>query len=259
MRVLYFGTYERAYPRNAQVISCLRRAGVEVAERHVPVWEGREHKWSAGASAALRLAAAEARLLARPREAFDALLVGYPGHLDLPAARRAARLAPGRLQPARLAVGHAGRRPRPLSGRRPGRPDAARDRPSFPAGRRPGGLRHRRERRAVPLPRRRKGGCVLRRRRGTRLRAGVGGRRPGSVRGEADPAARARDDPRRRTARTRPAVPDRRERSARPSARRPAGERGARALGRVREPAGRAVPPRPARSGSSVPRRRPRA
>src|SRR5262249_12013278 len=42
-RVLYFGTYERDYPRNAQVISCLRRAGVEVAERHVPVWEGREH------------------------------------------------------------------------------------------------------------------------------------------------------------------------------------------------------------------------
>ena len=94
MRVLYFGTYERAYPRNAQVISCLRRAGVEVAERHVPVWEGREHKWSAGASAALRLAGAEARLLARPREAFDALLVGYPGHLDLPAARRAAGSRP---------------------------------------------------------------------------------------------------------------------------------------------------------------------
>ena len=29
MRVLYFGTYERGYPRNAQVISCLRRAGVD--------------------------------------------------------------------------------------------------------------------------------------------------------------------------------------------------------------------------------------
>ena len=40
MRVLYFGTYERDYPRNAQVISCLRRAGVEVSERHVAVWEG---------------------------------------------------------------------------------------------------------------------------------------------------------------------------------------------------------------------------
>src|SRR5437764_1167947 len=29
MRALYFGTYDRDYPRNAQVISCLRAAGVE--------------------------------------------------------------------------------------------------------------------------------------------------------------------------------------------------------------------------------------
>lgn len=91
MRVLYFGTYERRYPRNAQVISCLRRAGVEVVERHVPVWEGREQKWRAGLSAALRLAAAQARLLRRPRVEADAVIVGYPGHLDLPAARRFAR------------------------------------------------------------------------------------------------------------------------------------------------------------------------
>jgi glycosyltransferase involved in cell wall biosynthesis len=94
MRVLYFGTYERAYPRNAQVIAALRRAGVEVAERHVPVWERQEHKWRAGPVAAVRLGAAELRLLARPQEAFDALLVGYPGHLDLPAARHAAGSRP---------------------------------------------------------------------------------------------------------------------------------------------------------------------
>jgi glycosyltransferase involved in cell wall biosynthesis len=94
MRVLYFGTYERAYPRNAQVIAALRRAGVEVAERHVPVWERQEHKWRAGPVAAARLGAAELRLLARPQEAFDALLVGYPGHLDLPAARHAAGSRP---------------------------------------------------------------------------------------------------------------------------------------------------------------------
>jgi len=94
LRVLYFGTYERAYPRNAQVISCLRRAGVEVEERHVPVWEGREHKWAAGPSAALRLVAAELRLLRRPSDDFDAVIVGYPGHLDLPAARLAARGKP---------------------------------------------------------------------------------------------------------------------------------------------------------------------
>jgi glycosyltransferase involved in cell wall biosynthesis len=91
MRVLYFGTYERDYPRNAQVISCLRRAGVEVAERHVPVWDGRRDSWRAGPGAALRLAAAELRLLRRLPGAYDAVIVGYPGHFDLPAARRAAR------------------------------------------------------------------------------------------------------------------------------------------------------------------------
>jgi glycosyltransferase involved in cell wall biosynthesis len=76
------------------VISCLRRAGVEVAERHVPVWEGQEHKWSAGLAAAARLAGAEARLIRRPSEPFDALVVGYPGQADLPAARHAARGRP---------------------------------------------------------------------------------------------------------------------------------------------------------------------
>jgi glycosyltransferase involved in cell wall biosynthesis len=58
------------------------------------VWEGREHKWAAGPAAALRLAVAEARLLLRPGPRGDAILVGYPGHLDLVAARRAARGAP---------------------------------------------------------------------------------------------------------------------------------------------------------------------
>jgi glycosyltransferase involved in cell wall biosynthesis len=94
MRVLYFGTYERDYPRNAQVISALRAAGVEVIERHVGVWEGNRQNWSAGPVAAARLAFAELRLLRRPREEFDAVLVGYPGHFDLPAARHAARGKP---------------------------------------------------------------------------------------------------------------------------------------------------------------------
>lgn len=72
------------------MISCLRGAGAEVVERHVTVWEGR-HNWSAGVRTAARLATAEARLLARrPAGRFDAVIVGYPGHLDLPAARRAA-------------------------------------------------------------------------------------------------------------------------------------------------------------------------
>ena len=94
MKVTYFGTYERAYPRNAQVISCLRTAGVEVTEEHVAVWDDLREGWSAGAGRALRLAAAEARLFNRRAEGADAILVGYPGHLDLAAARRAARDRP---------------------------------------------------------------------------------------------------------------------------------------------------------------------
>ena len=40
------------------------------------------------------MALAQARLLRRAPDRFDAVLVGYPGHLDLPAARRSARGAP---------------------------------------------------------------------------------------------------------------------------------------------------------------------
>jgi glycosyltransferase involved in cell wall biosynthesis len=76
------------------VISCLRGAGVEVVERHEPVWEGTPNAWRAGPTTALRLARAELRLLRRQPERYDAVIVGYPGHFDLPAARRAARGAP---------------------------------------------------------------------------------------------------------------------------------------------------------------------
>jgi glycosyltransferase involved in cell wall biosynthesis len=94
LNVCYFGTYERAYPRNAQVISCLRAAGVEVEEEHISVWDDLREGWSAGPGRALRLAAAEARLLVRRPRGFDVLVVGYPGHLDLPAAKRVARGRP---------------------------------------------------------------------------------------------------------------------------------------------------------------------
>jgi glycosyltransferase involved in cell wall biosynthesis len=94
LRVLYFGTYQRDYPRNAQVISALRTAGVEVVERHQPVWEGRRNNWSARTAAVLRLMLAEARLWWPQRDAFDVVLVGYPGHFDMPRARRVARARP---------------------------------------------------------------------------------------------------------------------------------------------------------------------
>ena len=94
MRVLYFGTYERDYPRNSQVISCLRQAGVEVEERHLPVWEGRRHKLSLGMRGLGRIALAEARLAVGSAGVADIVMVGYPGHADMPAARRVARGRP---------------------------------------------------------------------------------------------------------------------------------------------------------------------
>ena len=77
------------------MISCLRGAGVEVIERHADVWEQRRHNWSLGLTAALRIGLAETRLLfgGRP-DRFDAVIVGYPGHFDVPAARRIARGRP---------------------------------------------------------------------------------------------------------------------------------------------------------------------
>jgi glycosyltransferase involved in cell wall biosynthesis len=77
------------------VISCLRGAGVQVIERHTNVWEQRQHKWSLGLGAVARIALAEARLLLGSRRTpFDALIVGYPGHFDMAAARRIARGRP---------------------------------------------------------------------------------------------------------------------------------------------------------------------
>jgi glycosyltransferase involved in cell wall biosynthesis len=75
------------------VISCLRGAGVDVAEHHVSVWEGRRDNWAAGLASAVRVAFSELRLFRRPK-GFDVLIVGYPGHFDFPAARWAARGRP---------------------------------------------------------------------------------------------------------------------------------------------------------------------
>ncbi len=62
---------------------------------HAPVWEEERHHWNAGVAAAARLLAAEARLFTRnvPDDC-DCVIVGYPGHFDLTAARRAARGRP---------------------------------------------------------------------------------------------------------------------------------------------------------------------
>ncbi len=94
MRVLYYGTYERDYPRNAQVISCLRAAGVQVLEKHVPVWESTRHKFSPGVGTLARAVGAEARLVFESLPDADVLVVGYPGHLDMLSAKRIGRRLP---------------------------------------------------------------------------------------------------------------------------------------------------------------------
>lgn len=92
MKALYFGTYDRTSPRNTQVVSCLRRAGVTVVERHREVW-GR-HNWSVGPGQLARMARAEGALARRREDDADVVVVGYPGHFDMPAARRTARGRP---------------------------------------------------------------------------------------------------------------------------------------------------------------------
>jgi glycosyltransferase involved in cell wall biosynthesis len=87
MRVGYFGTWERGYPRNEQVISSLRRAGVDVREIHAEVWTT-EQKFAIGPRALPRLARAEMRLRRSNVNGSDVLLVGYPGQLDMWAAKR---------------------------------------------------------------------------------------------------------------------------------------------------------------------------
>ena len=92
MKALYLGTYDRASPRNTQVVSCLRGAGVEVVERHRQVW-GR-HNWSPRPGSLVRLARAEVALSRVDPGDADVLVVGYPGHTDMAIARRVAHGRP---------------------------------------------------------------------------------------------------------------------------------------------------------------------
>jgi glycosyltransferase involved in cell wall biosynthesis/2-polyprenyl-3-methyl-5-hydroxy-6-metoxy-1,4-benzoquinol methylase len=90
LRVCYFGTYEREYPRNALLIDGLRKAGVDVIECHEPVWEKQRDKSGAyrGFAALLmlfHLALAYVRLIVRYTRlpTHDAVIVGYIGQFDM--------------------------------------------------------------------------------------------------------------------------------------------------------------------------------
>ena len=91
-QILYLGTYERDYPRNALTIAGLRRAGYRVRELHAPVWELQSDKSGAWLRLGplLRLAArlplVYLRLLARlPRalRGVDLVVIGYIGQSDM--------------------------------------------------------------------------------------------------------------------------------------------------------------------------------
>ncbi len=93
MRVMWLGTYDRAYPRPRVLIAGLREQGVDVVEHHRPVWERRRDKTSGLrplplAASAVRFAGAWAGLaVAGARERpVDAIVAGYLAQPDaLPA------------------------------------------------------------------------------------------------------------------------------------------------------------------------------
>jgi glycosyltransferase involved in cell wall biosynthesis len=87
VRALYFGTYDRGHPRNVNAIAALRATGVEIIERQASI-RGR------GTRGTLSVLRAETRLMAPRRRDFDVVIVGYPGHFDVPRARRVAGRAP---------------------------------------------------------------------------------------------------------------------------------------------------------------------
>ena len=170
----------------------------------------RAHSWSAGPRA--RRAARRARRRGSSPAAarrYDAFIVGYPGHFDLPAARRAARGRPVVFNPlvslADTLVGDRRRfRPGSLAAR-----VLARDRPARIPQRRPRRRRHAtRTRSSSPSS---AGLAVVSRSASSAPRSGCSGRtghagaRSRALRRQADPAAGHRDDPR-GSARSRPTI-----------------------------------------------------
>ena len=94
-RVCFFGTYERDYPRNRTLVEGLKRAGWQVMECHVPLWEKERDKsgrYLGPFSLVLRaveLKLACLRLLLKyvfTVGRYEVMLVGYIGHFDMPLA-----------------------------------------------------------------------------------------------------------------------------------------------------------------------------
>ncbi|MYA76787.1 MAG: glycosyltransferase family 4 protein [Gemmatimonadetes bacterium] len=94
-RVCFFGTYERDYPRNRTLAEGLKRAGWQVLECHVPLWEKERDKTGRYLGPfSLVLRAVELKLACLKLlfkyvftvGRYDVMLVGYIGHFDMPLA-----------------------------------------------------------------------------------------------------------------------------------------------------------------------------
>lgn len=93
MKVCYWGTFEREYPRNAVLISGLRQNGIEVIECHFPLWDDgfRFNKLTLLSGYWGKFRTISRALLAYPTlifrylavEKHDAVVVGYLGHVDV--------------------------------------------------------------------------------------------------------------------------------------------------------------------------------
>ncbi|MBM3265565.1 MAG: glycosyltransferase family 4 protein [candidate division Zixibacteria bacterium] len=95
MRICFFGTYERDFVSNLTLIDGLRRQGWDVWECHVPIWEKQRNKtgkYLRGLSLVLRgteIVVAYFRLMFKYLfvvPAYDIMIVGYIGHMDIPLA-----------------------------------------------------------------------------------------------------------------------------------------------------------------------------
>ncbi len=97
MRVCYFGTYslEEGYPRNRVIMEGLRRNGIEVVECHEDLWKGTSEKL-AGIKDGFSITKKSASILKiyltlirkyRSIGYYDAIIVGYAGHIDVFLAR----------------------------------------------------------------------------------------------------------------------------------------------------------------------------
>jgi glycosyltransferase involved in cell wall biosynthesis len=95
LRVCFFGTYRAEYTRNQVMIARLRSAGIQVSECHEQLWRDEQDRVQAASGGwqniaflwrALRVYMCLLRKYNKAG-AYDVMLVGYPGHFDIPLAR----------------------------------------------------------------------------------------------------------------------------------------------------------------------------